>query len=297
MQSRRYRIGSLLPMPSLMEVFDAAAEARSLQRQALRALTSWWFASTTSADPLQDGGSWRSSAPPDVRTVVEPADPDHDWVHEVAHVLEDLTASGRRLRLLECSRGGAGGGADGIAISAVDAHRSAVIRAGDVVCAGFAALREEGGDLVVLPRIYRRMCRNGAVVFSHLGADELSCASDVGGVGAAVTRCLSQPELQATAGRLRRAARTEVHDVQALLHDAAVPLPVDVVLRGAEEPVDTVWGVLNAVTAQARRVPAFRQRLAIEQAAERILQAALAPTAAPAVAGFAAARRRAALQH
>lgn len=200
------------------------------------------------------------------------ADPGPDgWVFELA----DALAGRRGLRMTHCERG-----TDYTAIAVVDESQTASIRPRDESCGGFAAVRDRQGDVEILPRIYRQVCTNGAVMMTHTGAGILH---ETGSVRDAVNACLSGATTTAAFDVLRRAARTPVSDPIALLRRARVDAPAAEIWRDREEADDSVFGVVNALTASARREPRFARRLDIERGAARVLAAAgLAGRAGPA---------------
>jgi hypothetical protein len=191
------------------------------------------------------------------------SDPGADaWVCELAAALDRRPG----LRLSHCEREPGDGGH--VAIAIVDASCTTAVRAGDLQCGGLAAVRMPGGNVEILPRLYRRICTNGAVVFERTGSDLLR---EAGSVRAAVDACLSPATTGAAFALLNAAARTPVADPIALLRRALAPATAAAAWAGREDRDPTVFGVVNALTAHARREPSFVRRLAIERGAARIL--------------------------
>jgi hypothetical protein len=201
------------------------------------------------------------------------------WVCELAAALDRRPG----VRLLHCER--EPGDHGHVAIAVVDPSCAAAVRAesetrsrgvaafgdrasGDLHCGGLAAVRMPGGDVEILPRIYRRVCTNGAVVLTRTCSDLLR---EAGTVHAAVDACLSPATTGAAFALLDAAARTPVADPVALLQLALTPAAAAAAWAGREDRDPTMFGVVNALTAHARRERSFARRFAIERGAARIL--------------------------
>lgn len=268
-----YRLGSIpfpslaLDLPSLLDV----PIPRGRSGETRRGRETWedlteFVRSVVSA--LRKGRAVPGSEWPDLLEALPAESPDRAWVERTAEVLEARHRRSPRLALLRCEWVRDGDGF--VAISACDGGLARAVRTGDSVSAGFVAIRD-GDGLRVLPRIYRKACANGAVVFVGEESDALAGAGDV---AEAVEACFGKPALEGTVGRLRRAARTPVPSPAALLVRARVAGEAAEILAAFETAGDrTAWGLINAATAAARGESDFRRRVERERDAERILRA------------------------
>jgi hypothetical protein len=132
--------------------------------------------------------------------------------------------------------------------------------------------------LEVLPRVYRKICTNGLVQFSEHGAAReippqlLWCADLrrplVEAIVQAIRGCLDPDVFEAAVQGLRRTASEHLRMVDAIALVRNVALPREAmraVLRRFRHARDlTRWGLINAVTAEARTVPSTLQ-LALER--------------------------------
>lgn len=185
-----------------------------------------------------------------------------EWVFE----LHDALARRAGLRLTHCERVP---GHDGyLAVAVVETAMAFRVREGDVHCPGLAAVRTADQQVEILPRVFRPVCTNGAVVFERAGGDVLS---RIGSVGAAVDEALAPETTAAVFECLSAAAEQHAVDPIALLRGTGLPFDAEQVWAQREEFDPTVFGVVNALTARARREPRFDRRLAIERGAARIL--------------------------
>ncbi|MCI0589528.1 MAG: hypothetical protein L0323_22160 [Planctomycetes bacterium] len=267
-----YRLGSI-PFPSLALDLQYLLDlpiprGRSGGIRPRRGRETWEEFVRSVVSALRKGRAVPGSEWPDLLEALPAESPDRAWVERTAEALEARHRRSPRLALLRCEWERDGGGF--VAISACDGGVADAVRTGDSVSAGFVAIRD-GGGLRVLPRIYRKVCANGAVVFQGEQGDALAGAGDV---AEAVEACFRKPALEGTVGRLRRAARTPVPSPAALLVRARAASEVAEVLAAFEAAGDrTAWGLINAATAAARGESDFRRRVERERDAERILRA------------------------
>ena len=206
---------------------------------------------------------------PDLLQVLADGDPDRPWLQATADLLTSLQSRGRDLHLVECQRRTGPGGR--IALAVVDRSLTASVRKDDCVSAGFAALRQEGSEPTVWPRIYRKMCANGAILYAGDGERQ---AVTVETLPDAVLACMSGPAFEPAVGRMRRAAEFAVPDPALVLARARpVAPPAEIIAEWRRAGDRTGWGLLNAATALAGDERELPRRLAREQDAERILRA------------------------
>ncbi len=267
------RLGSIpfpslaLDLPSLLDV----PIPRGRSGETRRGRESWedlteFVRSVVSA--LRKGRAVPVSEWPDLLEALPAESPDRAWVERTAEVLEARRRRSPRLALLRCEWRRDGGGF--VAISACDGGLACDVRTGDSVSAGFVAIRD-GGGLRVLPRIYRKVCANGAVVCLGEESDALAGAGDV---GEAIEACFGKPAFEEVVARLRRTARTPLSGPAVLLVRARAASEAAEVLAAFERGGDrTAWGLINAATAAARGESDFRRRVERERDAERILRA------------------------
>lgn len=214
----------------------------------------------------------------DLLEALQPFDPDWTWVREVHAAMSAHPHARTGLRLLRCERG-----LDDAwtAIAVLDQLQHADVRRGDGVCAGFLAQRDEQG-LAVYPRVFRQVCSNGAIAARVIQVDVRAAGA---GVGEAVALCLSGETFSSVLKSLRAAAALPVDDQLGLLARSGLDVDPRVVLGAREERDGTVWGLVNALTALARRAPDLRERVRLERQTENILRAAGLETRARALAG------------
>jgi len=211
----------------------------------------------------------RPQQAPDLLQVLPNGDPDRPWLQATAAVLTSLQGRGRDLHLVECQRRT---GPDGcIALAVVDRTLTKPVRKDDCVNAGFAALRQEGSAPIVWPRIYRKVCTNGAILYVGDGEQHEVTAETLPD---AVLACMSGRNFDPAVERMRRAAEFAVPDPALVLARARpVAPPAEIVAEFRRAGDRTGWGLLNAATALARAERVLPRRLAREQDAERILRA------------------------
>lgn len=212
--------------------------------------------------------SRESRTAPDLLDVLPTADRDRGWVLDTLATMRGLRERFGAVQLLECRYDPRPDGSLTIAAHLQTARRE--VRRGDHVCAGFAVSRTGANDPQVLPRIYRPVCTNGAIAFSHLG----EALDEAAPVDARILTAVGEATLMPTIARLRAAAEVDVHDPAALAKLARVRTELDELLSEFEAAGDrTGWGMINAATALARRETNLPRRLELERDAERILAA------------------------
>jgi hypothetical protein len=220
----------------------------------------------------------------DLLGALPPDDGDRAWVAPAAAAVERLAAGRRRLRLTHCER--ETGAAGFVAFALVDESLADSVRAGDTVCAGVAVQRGPDRQLRVTPRVWRKVCENGAVVFAGDAPSSVMRTEDA---AERLVECLRPEVLQEAAGTLRAAARTAVAEPEASFARARVPAPFAAIRAAREEDDDTLYGWVNALTAHARAERDLLRRFALERGVQRLLEAAFgepaAASAAPTLAG------------
>ena len=204
----------------------------------------------------------------DLLATLEPGDPDRQWLESVCETMRQLVAEGRHVALLECSRVRGAEGVD-YAVALVDRALTDTVRPGDSVQAGVAILRAPACGLVAVPRVFRKLCSNGAVL-------DIGCATgreiEPYEIDAAVRGCLQPGSFEAMVGRLRWAAHEVVFDGPALLA-AARPRSASGALlaRWRQQGDRSLWGLVNAATSLAHAEASWAERLELERDAERLL--------------------------
>jgi hypothetical protein len=208
--------------------------------------------------------------PPDLLEAPEVEPFDQAWARSVYEEIRPLAGRGLQAELLSCELREEISGY--LAISVAVPSRAANVRVGDVVCAGFAAVRRGNGTLSIRPRLYRKKCTNGQIV--HLGDGEDTIES-LASIGPAVRACFSATTFENAVDRFRVAARTKLESPALLLSRAGASTSWDDRVRtayaGERDP--TVWGLINAVTARARSETHLERRFDLEADTERILRA------------------------
>jgi hypothetical protein len=124
---------------------------------------------------------------------------------------------------------------------------------------------------MVWPRIYRKVCSNGAILYVADGEQHEVTAETLPD---AVLACLSGRNFDPAVERMRAAAEFAVPDPTLVLERARPVAPPGAIIAEFRRAGDaTGWGLLNAATALARDERELPRRLGREQDAERILQA------------------------
>jgi len=224
-----------------------------------------WFRAVAENRPLPSG--------PDLLEVLESGHPDREWVVGVESELRTLSERSE-IRLLACEFRP---GPDGfLAIAATSPSLCAEVRRGDQVMAGFAALRDREQPLRVVSRIFREVCANGSIVSTR--EEQLEGAASLT-VPQRVRQCFERDRFLASVAVLRQAAAESVADPEEMMERMSdemmrlgrrgpefYELMKEVsAARWREEEDRTLYGLLNAVTATARDLPDFRDRLDLEE--------------------------------
>ena len=205
----------------------------------------------------------------DLLAVLDAEDPDRPWVEALAATARDLRAEGRPLSLACCFRTT---GVDGqCSVMLHDRSLARSVKTGDTVTAGVAVLRSPAAGLVVMPRVFRKVCSNGAVV--DVGAGVLR-EVETSEVGPCVRACLQPAGIDVAVERFRRAAGIAVDDLEALLTRAQTVTPrAELAARWRRDGDASVFGLVNAATALAHSEQVPDRRLDRERDAERLLAA------------------------
>ncbi len=205
----------------------------------------------------------------DICSQLDSYDRDWSWLQQVAATVTEMATAARPLTLIDCEH--TPGEAGSCMVLLHDPAVAAAIRVNDTVTAGVALLRAPNAELMVMPRLFRKVCSNGAVLDLGNGIED-----DVApwAVGDAVRACLGVDANERVFARLRAAAATAA-DPDDLLARATLATPSDDVAAEWRAGHDrSVFGAINAATglAHAERDP--RRRLELERDAERLLAAA-----------------------
>ena len=210
----------------------------------------------------------------DLFDVVEPWHPDRGWLEEAASGLEYLRNGGADIAIGHCEF--EPGPTGFLAIDVRCLASTFEMQEGDVLVGGATLLRDGEAEPVALPRLYRLICTNGLVRPGRNGA-----ATELreGEVAQTIARALSQ-ENTATVAQLRSALQLRVADPAAMLERFGLTRWGDV-LAAREEDDDSLYGLINTVTAHARRFTSFPARLLVEADAGRLLEAMLRPDRSP----------------
>lgn len=245
-----HRLGTFEPLPPMAAALHRALLASGRGASRLRRVL----------------GTTRSRTLPDLLEVLTPTDADWTWVNAVHEVMREHSRA-RELALLQCARD-ASGAWTGVAV--LDELQRANVRRGDAVLGGFAILRDAHG-LAVYPRVYRQVCANGAVAARVIAVD---VRTEGVSTEDAIRTCLSGAPFDAAVARFRAAAALQVDDDLRLLARAGLTRDPGEVLAAREDRDPTVWGLVNALTALARRAPGLPERVGLERQVENLLQAA-----------------------
>lgn len=197
----------------------------------------------------------------DLLEVLPGGHPDRVWLDDVYDRAQYLAAGGAELRLWACEhRAGESGET---AVVFVDWTQVRAVGPRDQVAAGVAVLRAAGGPVQVMPRLFRKICSNGAVVDAGNGAGTVCAAASAGDLFAAALA----PEVFATATsrlaamRSVRLSRELAQGVNGLTLDDPRLQPT------AEDGGATAFGYMNAATAAAHFAGSWSERLAAERRA------------------------------
>ncbi|MEE9126287.1 MAG: hypothetical protein V3U11_04040, partial [Planctomycetota bacterium] len=159
-----------------------------------------------------------------------------------------------------------------LAIAAINSSVAENVKLNDLVVAGFAAVRNSSGQLAVMPRIYRKTCDNGEVTQEVEGPNLLDHENDDEEIVSRIQRCMDGVVFAGTVRGLQRTTQITVDDPIEVLLEARVVTPLEEAIREFVNQDDrTGWGLINAVTATARRVENFARRVEREADAARIM--------------------------
>lgn len=244
----RCRLGSLTPLPDLAQVavllHQAAAAGRGSRMQRF--------------GEIKRG----QSDVPDLLEVLPASHPMRALAGEVQAGLADLRGVDP-VQLTHCEwhedRF--------VAVAGTWSQRGRAVKRGDLLCAGFALFGEDGEVPRLLPRIYRVVCANGALVPLGNHADLLAQGMTV---RQALEMCCRRAPLADFTRVAAQLTRLPIDDPTGVLWqhpiDPAVrPRQVlDEFRRGGDR---TAWGLVNAITAMARELADLRLRLRVEEQA------------------------------
>jgi len=183
-----------------------------------------------------------------------------------------LDRDGSRIKLIDCELSEKPGTLEcAFGITGIDATVSAEVVPGDPVHPGFVLLRPREGPIAVVPRIWRRVCSNGAVRAVADGADLAGGTRDI---GKAMAGCFDRRRFESTVAAYRRLAAHETDDPERLLHEADVAaVSLAGVLHRFRTGEDrSVWGLLNAVTVTAKVSATWEERIERELSAARLME-------------------------
>jgi hypothetical protein len=224
----------------------------------------------------------------DLLQALDASHPDRPWVETIHARLIERSRSFKP-RLLACDYEPGPKGFLTLAGSMPDLRVE--VFEGDWMQIGFAAMREGQGTVRAWPRLLREVCRNGSLVCIA----ELDRHEGVEGIGDAIDRFLTPPYYEPAVERLRESRATAVADPREYLdemqrtlhrqppepldamirrfggHAEGVSKPLDLVIRGFNGQTDrSLYGLFNAITATARDIDDWGDRLDLEEFAGRI---------------------------
>lgn len=215
--------------------------------------------------------SIQSQPPTDLLTALPADDPDRGWLAETALTARQLAADGARLDLVACDHTP---GPDGeCCVVFVDRARQAAVRVDDDVQAGVAILRSPATGLCVMPRVFRKVCSNGAVL--ELGNREANVV-EWHEVDDAIRACLAPERFADAVARFRWATTVEIGDIAAFARVAGTVTGGGHLAARAAATERSLFSVLNAATERAHLDLRWSQRLDRERDAARLLAAATA---------------------
>lgn len=192
-------------------------------------------------------------------------DPDRGWLEALLQVALQLKAEGRELDLLECSH--SDGELGETAVAFVDHSRTASVREGDEVQAGFLVLRARRG-LWVMPRIVRKLCSNGAITS---GREELACEVTRQDLAGAVRACLEPGPFETVVQQFCRAADIVVEDARSLQLRARTEATGEELQPTKHRPDRSLFGAINNATRMGHGAQTWTERVRREQDAGLLL--------------------------
>lgn len=259
----RYRLGSFTPSPGShdFEVLLASDEFGARMTGALEEMLRIRL-SRAPRGPL-----------PDLLETLDARHPDRPWAEEVRDRLEGLHRDGLELRLLACEHEDGPDGFLTIAATAPSVRLEILPR--DWMQVGFAAMREGEGVVQAWPRLLRQVCANGSIVC----IEELERHEGAAGIGEAVGRFLEPALYEPAVHALREARATAVPDPREFFDElrrigglttTMLEYMATVVNNFEDGEDDSLYGLVNAVTATARDVDDWPDRLDLEEQAGRL---------------------------
>jgi hypothetical protein len=265
----RYQLGSFSPLPGSGD-YAGYFEDQNIAGPMTRALEEMLRVRLS----LPPGAG--SERQPDLLEKLGTAHRDKPWVEAVYQRMNRLRGDQLDLRLLACEYEADPDGFLTIAVSA-PATRIEVFP-DDWMQVGFAAMREGYGSVRAWPRLLREVCQNGSLVC----VSELASHEGGAGIGDAIETFLSPGHYESAIRELQETKLTTVHDpsefldeIQRAMEVFGLPLS-DLLERAAErfqdgedgdDVDDSLYGLVNAVTATARDLSDWRERLALEEMA------------------------------
>jgi len=219
----------------------------------------------------------------DLLQALDASHPDRPWVETIHARLIERSRS-FKLRLLACDYEPGPKGFLTLAGSMPDLRVE--VFEGDWMQIGFAAMREGQGTVRAWPRLLREVCRNGSLVCIA----ELDRHEGVEGIGDAIDRFLTPSYYEPAVERLRESRATAVADpreymdeMQRMIHrqpiiqvlgghaDRSLSEPLDLAVQRFNRQTDrSLYGPFNAITATARDIDDWGDRLELEEFAGRI---------------------------
>lgn len=265
----RCRLGSFLPRPGSGDFARLLYHHRSAGVMT-RALEEMLGVRMSQASPVKRG---EVAAFPDLLEALGPGHADRAWVEPVAAEMEATRSAGTELRLLACEYEA---GSDGFLTLAASApERRFELFEGDWMQIGFAASRQGDGPVRAWPRLLREVCRNGSLVC----VAEFERHEGATGITDAVRRFLTPETYEPAIATLRETRNERVHDPRSFLDEFGRIDDHTWVLRPHMESIEdryydeddrSAYGLVNAITATARDVEDWTERLALEEFAGRI---------------------------
>lgn len=207
-------------------------------------------------------------AQPDLLAALEPTHPDRAWVDEIHDRLSRMERRGREFRLLACEYVPGPGGF--LTLAASTPRPAFEVAPGDGFQIGFAAMRSGDARVRLWPRLLREVCTNGSLVavgeFQHHDGAE--------GIGEAAERCFVAAQYEPVLRALEEARKTTVRSARETMDEfqriAHRPELFRRYLARFQEQFeeakdDSLYGLMNAVTATAREVDDWDERLDLEE--------------------------------
>ncbi len=247
------RLGRIAPKPNLQLLFSEALHAQTSVSGIRRSARA--FAAALARQAAE------GKARPDLLEVLPDGSADREWVGSIRDELEQRLQNGQHVVLVHCEHV-----PDAYtAVAAMTPRCAASVKKGDDVCAGFAALSEGDGDVRIAPRVYRVVCANGQVVpHAQLSAVQKKFTP----VREMVSLCLEGRTLHEFVRQARALSSIPIDDPEVWLSRVdPIVEALRVLDRFREEGDPSAWGLVNAITAEARGVDHFPTRLRAEEAA------------------------------